>query len=80
MKLNLRTTDKVKKIIEKTNNDGFSFFNGDTGIIKSMRSIEKKAKRYTGNFQVFYDSKKKKGVVFCKNKPKIKNKKLIMEF
>jgi len=79
MKLRCKTTDKVRKILQKSNKNGFSFFDGEAGIMRSMRSIERKAKRYTGNFKVFYDPRKKKGVVFCKNKPKKKKKNIIIE-
>jgi len=72
-------SDKSLKILQKAQLKGFSFFDGSSGIMKTLRNIEKKANRQSDNLQVFYDPFKKKGVVFCKNKPDIKKNKIIFK-
>ncbi len=77
MKVSHKTrSDKTLKILQKAQQRGFSFFDGSSGIMKTFRSLEKKANRQKENLEVFYDPFKKKGVVFCKNKPDIKKNKI----
>jgi len=57
------------EIIDKANRQGYAIFEkGTDNIMRSFRSLENKSLNYANNLQVFYDTKKQKGIVLYKKK------------
>jgi hypothetical protein len=56
-------------IINKANESGYAIFEkGNDNIMRSLRNLENKSYVAMNNLQVFYDSRKKKGILLYKKK------------
>lgn len=83
MKITHRTTSKdILDIFQSLNSDKFVIVDkNNSGLLKSLRTIEKKTNNYEPDYcNVFYDRSKKKGAVTIKNKCKISKNKITFFF